>query len=173
VHSSEQLSQYLGGWARWDALGVSLFTFMASLDIPDLILPPRKRPSGTAAQPLSETLPSAAATPSISRDRPSLPPPPPAKRARFEDLPRANPGPQLSIHPRYPSPQTPASTARNTQTSVTPGSLPASAFHPHPNYPPHYYPYLKQAKPIHIPSTLLHRKQRQYREPLPAIRMPR
>ncbi|KAJ7927942.1 hypothetical protein B0H13DRAFT_2312122 [Mycena leptocephala] len=149
VHSSEQLSQYLGGWARWDALGVSLFTFMASLDIPDLILPPRKRPSGTAAQPLSETLPSAAATPSISHDRPSLPPPPPAKRARFEDLPRANPGPQLSIHPRYPSPQTPASTARNTQTSVTPGSQPASAFHPHPNYPPHYYPYLWQASQTH------------------------
>ncbi|KAJ7813011.1 P-loop containing nucleoside triphosphate hydrolase protein [Mycena leptocephala] len=157
VHSSEQLSQYLGGWARWDALGVSLFTFMASLDIPDLILPPRKRPSGTAAQPLSETLPSTAATPSISHDRPSLPPPPPAKRARFEDLPRANPGPQLSIHPRYPSPQTSASTSRNTQTSVTPGSQ-TSAFHPHPNYPPHYYPYLWQASQTHpypqYPATL-------------------
>ncbi|KAJ7463672.1 hypothetical protein FB451DRAFT_1340978 [Mycena latifolia] len=48
IQSLEQLAQHLGGWARWDTLGVSLFQFMSGLDIPELVPLTRKRCSKQA-----------------------------------------------------------------------------------------------------------------------------
>ncbi|KAJ7911261.1 P-loop containing nucleoside triphosphate hydrolase protein [Mycena leptocephala] len=135
VHSREQLSQHLSGWARWDKLGTSLFEFMATLDIPAIAPRGRKRAVAMDA-PESESANKRARTdvPSTSH----LPPPSPALCSHYE-------------HTRQPEPHASTSTPQPRQLSHR--HIPPAVTPSRPPYPAYYSPYQWPATQMAYPYT--------------------
>ncbi|KAJ7724185.1 hypothetical protein DFH07DRAFT_783349 [Mycena maculata] len=161
VNSLEQLSQLLGGWARWETLGETLFTFMASLSIPESTPATRKRPAdesqsagaadkraridpvpaavdletGGGPIPPPNPCPRPSVPPPNLHPRPSLLPPPPAKCPHL-----AGAGVQPTASTSSPITSTPR--PRNHPGAATPGSsFHTPSYHPNHGYQyPAYYP---------------------------------
>ncbi|KAJ7487291.1 P-loop containing nucleoside triphosphate hydrolase protein, partial [Mycena galericulata] len=168
IRSIDQLSQHLGGWARWDTLGQSLFTFMESLPIPELVPATRKRPSASVDEDtpapkrarvdlppdVAPETPSTA--PSNPHPRPSLPPPPPAKRARTQPAvsQQHNPSPSTPWH----QPSAILGPSRVAPTPPHPYTYPTSPFLWQPGHAPYsfnpyaqYYPMTPQTPSLSGP----------------------
>ncbi|KAJ7264229.1 P-loop containing nucleoside triphosphate hydrolase protein [Mycena rebaudengoi] len=155
IHSQDQLRQHLVGWARWDALGTSLFKFMMTLDIPPVTARTRKRQvhpdtANKRARTVTETVRTTARrapTQSTPSARSSVTVPPaqvyqnPYPYHYAPRTPIAGPStPTSTPFPHHP-PQTPSVSYTHLPRSAAPYS--------YGQYPPHLSPYVNP--PVQYP----------------------
>ncbi|KAJ6565410.1 hypothetical protein B0H10DRAFT_2238992 [Mycena sp. CBHHK59/15] len=147
IHSRDQLSQHLSGWARWDKLGTSLFHFMTGLDIPPLVSRGRKRPATAepeAANKRAHTV--QALVPTLEQPLPALP----QRHTPHHSVASQS----LPVHPPIPRPShASTSTSRPANSQMAPGvtssQTPSHSYSGY--YPAYYSPYHWQASQMTHP----------------------
>ncbi|KAJ7486592.1 P-loop containing nucleoside triphosphate hydrolase protein [Mycena latifolia] len=153
IGSVDQLFQHLSGWARWDKLGTSLFTFMTALDIPPFQPLPssrgRKRGSAATAQPDNSEANKRQRT-EISRAEGT---------SACTSITSHQPVQYVHPHPGVASPA-PASIntprpRRQMPVNATPSTSRTPSSHPYynPGYPAYYPPYQWPPGPSPYPFT--------------------